>query len=282
MSYIQIKRILPITWLFSSILFFLIVTVAGPDFWLQPDKAEQVPRAATGNWLFGLAGIIVYFSEPVIWRFLLLRANQDAGVQDNNDDPLEEGVFQKLLSALASILFTLIIMLPTMVLSLFKPVFRALVLYTSLGNFGSMRDDTPLYKFFIVIVTIDILLYYLDGFAPEWKYNPVNALTKRMRLLPKPLTGHLANLLLVIHTALIYTLLLGVVAYDISHHPEKNKFATLALWWFILTVYTRLAFISANGDHQSFIKNISLRIALITFITLTISFISFIWPFYLS
>lgn len=270
------------TWLFSSILFFLIVTIAGPDFWLQLDKVEQVPRISAGNWLIGIAGIIVYISEPAIWRFLLLHANQDAGILDHNDDPLEAGVSHKLLSALSSILFTLIIMLPAIVISIFKPVFRALILYTSLGYLGSMKDDTPLYKIFVVIVALDILLYYLDGFAPEWKYNPVTALTQRMHFLKKPFAGYLANILLVIHMALIYTLLLGVVSYDLSRHPEKGRLETLALWWLILTLYTRLAFISAENDQQVLIKNIRPRVVLIIIITLAISFISFIWPFYFS
>ena len=279
---IQLTRILPVTWLFSSILFFFIATIAGPAFWPQMDKADQAPDLSASNWLLGIAGIIVYFSEPLIWHFHLLPVfeNRDSG--DSDDETSPTSVLRSILSTLASIIFTIVILLPAMVLSLFKPVFRALILYTSLSYFGSMRDDTPLYKFFAVVVTVDILLYYLDMLAPEWKYNPVNMLVKRMRFQNKSLTGFLANSLLVIHTALIYTLLLGVVWYDISLHPEKLKLEKLALWWLILTIYTRLSFISGEDNQQVPLKNLSITIVLITIITLAISFISFIWPFYFS
>jgi len=83
---------------------------------------------------------------------------------------------------------------------------------------------------------------------------------------------------LIIHTSLIYTLLLTMVYLDINKHPEKLKLENLALWWLILTVYSRMTFITENIDTS--LKNIPLRVVLLIILSLIISFISFIWPFY--
>ncbi len=271
---------IPITWLFSSILFFFIATVIAPQFWPQMDKAGQVFSGSNINRIMGVAGIIVYFSEPVIWHFNLLTQNKGPAESNLKDEVSKSGLFKNIASTIASATINLVIMLPAMVISMFRPVLRALVLFTSLSFFGSMHDDTALYKFFVVVVTMDILLYYTTQFAPNWKYNPVNIVLKLLDLQNKQFFKVIANFLLVIHTALIYSLLLAVVYYDVNKHPEKLKLQTLAIWWLVLTVYNRLSFSPGLSDKGIFIDGIGRRTIIITALTLIISFIGFLWPFY--
>ena len=269
-----------ITWLLGSLLFFFIASVVAPFFWPQMDKAGQVSADSTFNLTMGIAGIIVYFSEPVIWHFNLLTQNKGQAESNLRDEVSKSGVFKNIVSIVAPTAINLVIMLPAMIISMFKPVLRALVLFTSLSLFGSMKDDTALYKFFVVVVTTDILLYYITQFAPNWKYNPVNIVLKLLDLQNKQFFQVIANFLLVIHTALIYSLLLAVVYYDVNKHPEKLKLQTLAIWWLVLTVYNRLSFSPGFSDEGISFDRVSRRTIIITALTLIISFIGFLWPFY--
>ncbi len=273
---------MPILWLLSSILFFFIAVVVAPRFWPQMNKADQVPAATGIGWVLGIAGIIIYFTEPLIWHFNTLNLNSKTAASNSRDDRMKPDRFSYIVSIIAEGAVNLVVMLPAMVISMFKPVLRALVLFTSLSFFGSMKDDTALYSFFAVIVTIDVLLYYITQLAPNWKYNPVNMALKMIGPQQRPHLQFLENILLIIHTALIYSLLLTVVYYDISKHPEKLNLRNLALWWLILTVYNRLSFSPGLLDKGIGLKGMGPTSIFITILTLVISLLSFIWPFYFA
>jgi hypothetical protein len=132
----------------------------------------------------------------------------------------------------------------------------------------------------IIPVMTDILLYYVDMIAPKWKFNPVNALVSLIKIKNRKVARNTGSVLLIIHTALIYALLLNVVYYDINHHPENLNLTSLALWWLILTVYSRMSFISDDIDVTEALRSIPKRVLLINLLALVISFIGFIWPFY--
>ena len=110
------------------------------------------------------------------------------------------------------------------------------------------------------------------------KYNPIKLISRLIIIKNRSLAHYTGSILLIIHTSLIYSLLLTMVYYDINKHPEKLEFKNLALCWLILTVYTRMAFITENAD-ASF-KNIPRGALFLIILSLIISFFSFIWPFY--
>jgi len=269
---------MPYAWLLSSILFLLITSVVAPMFWPQMDN-----KAVTGltaiNWIFGIAGILIYFSEPIIWHINLLtqeiNSKKESKSAGENKEP-----FMDLLVYIGEIILLLIVMLPGIVIFMFKPVLRAMILYTSLSFLGSLKEGTNLYTLFSIVVTLDILMYYLEMAAPDWKYNPMNLIFRKIKLKNIMAAKIAANMLLIIHTALIYSLLLSVVYYDMYKHPANLNLKNLTLWWLILTIYNRMSFVSGNIKEAVSIENTSKRILLVNFLALIIFYIAFIWPFY--
>jgi hypothetical protein len=272
---------LPVAWLISSILFFLISSVVAPVFWSQLDKVDKPANLTTLNIILGISGIIVYCLEPIIWH------NNIYGVAEQKPVPVklqpektEKNWFSFITGTIISLIVVLFIGMPAMVLAMFKPVLRAMILYVSLSFLHIGSGNTGEHPLFVIMVTADIFLYYIGMIAPNWKYNPVNVLVRLIKIKNEIAARYTAGILLIIHTALIYSLLLSMVYADINHHPEKLNLGNLALWWFILTLYSRMSFISNDIDVNVTLRNIPGRILLINLLALVISFIGFIWPFY--
>jgi hypothetical protein len=272
---------LPMTWLISSILFFIISSVVAPVFWSQLDKVGKTTGLTTLHVILGISGIIVYILEPIIWQNTIYSAGeQNRRSLHSASEKKEKNWFSIIADLFISLLVVILIRLPAMVLMMFKPVLRAMILYVSLSflNIGSGHLGENI--LFVIPVMADILLYYLDMIAPKWKFNPVNALVSLIKIKNRRAARNTGSVLLIIHTALIYALLLNVVFYDINHHPENLNLTSLALWWLILTVYSRMSFISDDIDVTEALRNTPKRILLINLLALVISFIGFIWPFY--
>jgi hypothetical protein len=172
--------------------------------------------------------------------------------------------------------------LPYVVIIIFKPVLRAMILYVSLSFLNVGSGNLGEHPFFVIIVTADILLYYLGMIAPKWKFNPVHFLARLIKIKNREVARFTGSVLLIFHTALIYTLLLNLVYFDIQQHPEKLNLKNFAGWWLILTVYSRMSFISDDFDVGETLKNTPKRVLLIDILTLILSFVSFLWPFYFA
>ncbi|MGB3155896.1 MAG: hypothetical protein WBB06_14915 [Chitinophagaceae bacterium] len=273
---------LPLTWLISSILFFFIATVVAPLFWPQLDKVDKVTEFTASHIILGISGIIVYILEPIIWHNTMYGTDEKKIVQEPVPDVKKESWFLLITELVISTALGLLISLPYVCILIFKPVLRAMILYVSLSFLNLGSGNLGEHPVFVIIVTADILLYYLGMIAPKWKFNPVNALAGLIKIKNRRAARYAGSILLIIHTALIYALLLNMVYYDIIRHPEKLNLKNLALWWLILTVYSRMSFITDDFDVNELFKNVPLRIILINLLALVISFISFIWPFYFA
>ena len=269
---------LPITWLISSILFFVIASVVAPIFWVQFNRVDSRTELTTLNIILGISGIIVYLLEPVIWFNNIHTTDKEKAVTEDETTPGKESLTSFIADLIVKGVLLIVIGIPFLFLAWFKPVLRAMILYVSLGFLNVGSGNLGEHPLFVYPVIADILLYYLNVIAPDWKYNPVKLISRLFIIKNRSLARYTGSILLIIHTALIYTLLLTMLYYDINRHPEKLELKNLALWWLILTVYSRMAFITENVD-ASF-KNIPRRVLLLTILSLIISFISFIWPFY--
>ncbi len=270
-----------LTWLLSSMLFFFISVIIGPKFWFQLSQIRPGAGSLPLNRVFGIAGIIIYVLEPVTWHYqaFVLQHNPPDVQQKEAGGPL---TFIRVIDLCFSLIAGMLIAIPYVFLLIFKPVLRALILYTSLSYLGNIQEGSILYRFFTLAVSADILLYYLGLLAPQWKYNPVHALSRLIRFQRPEIISVIARLLLVIHTALIYTLLLTVVYFDAQKHPGRPAVGKLLFWWFLLTVYCRAAFTNPdNGFAFSFLQ-MDRRRLLLHFLALVISFLAFLWPFYFA
>jgi hypothetical protein len=272
---------LPLAWLISSILFFIISSVVAPIFWSQLDQVDKTAGLTTQHIILGISGIIVYMLEPIIWHNTIYAAGEEnAKPFHSAPEKKEKNWFSIIADLLISLLVIIFIRLPAMVLMMFKPVLRAMILYVSLSFLHIGSGHLGESRLFVIPVMADILLYYLDMIAPKWKYNPVNALVSLIKIKNRKVARTTGSVLLIIHTALIYALLLNVVFFDINHHPENLNLISLALWWLILTVYSRMSFINDDIDVAEALRNTPKRIILINILALIISFVGFVWPFY--
>jgi len=277
---IRRRHHIPIAWLISSILFFLIVNVVAPVFWPQLANVGNPAELSALNILLGISGIVVYVTEPFIWHIYKYGAEKREPEEKKETGIKKEGRLLLVTGLVISTALELLISLLYIFIIIFKPVFRSMILYVSLsflnrdsGNLG----ESPL---FVIPVTTDILLYYLDMMAPEWKFNPVNVINRLIKIRNMRLAFYTGSILLIVHTALIYAFLLNVVYDDIYHHPEELKLKNLALWWLMLTVYTRLSFLTDEVDVAGILKGSSKKFWIINIIALLLSLIGFIWPYY--
>jgi hypothetical protein len=271
---------LPITWLISSILFFVIASVVAPVFWSQFNRVDSKTELTSLNIILGISGIIVYLLEPVIWFNNIHATEKEKAVAEDKTIPEKEGWLSFIANLMVTGVFLILIGIPYFLLAWFKPVLRAMILFVSLSFLNVGAGNVGEHPLFVFPVILDVLLYYLHAIAPDWKYNPVKLISGLIIIKNRTLARYAGSILLIIHTALIYSLLLTMVYYDMNRHPEKLTLKNLALWWLVLTVYSRMSFITDDIDVTEALRNIPKRILLITLLTLIISFIGFIWPFY--
>ncbi len=270
---------LPYIWLLSSILFFFIAVFIAPKFW------DQYSGSLAGEWnlqlnpVFGFAGIIVYFLEPVIWHNIINSKGTTTKEFEKEEEPGQSTVVV-LLKFILTLTSGMILAVPYLFFIIIKPGLRALILYTSLSFFGKVNNNSGLLLFFIIIVSIDCIIYYIDLLAPKWKYNPGKLMGGFIRFNQNRSTAVITNILLIIHTALIYTLLLNLVYAELIARPDNKSPVYLGIWWLILTVYCRVSFTKPNSADLLFFLTMKRRVLLINFLALAISYISFIWPFY--
>jgi hypothetical protein len=271
---------LPFVWLISSILFFFIASVVAPLFWPQLDKVNTKTQLTTLNIILGMSGILVYILEPFIWHNNIFRSAKEKSIVPKDFAGKNESRFSMIAKLVISSAFGFLIMIPYLFTLFFKPVLRAMILYVSLSFLNIGHGNLGEHPLFVIPVIADILFYYLNMIAPNWKFNPINVITGIIKIKDRSAARYIGSIFLIIHTALIYALLLGVVYYDVNRHPEKLDLRMLAWWWLILTVYTRSAFIADNFDIVKLFESMSRKDILLNILAFGISFSSFIWPFY--
>lgn len=273
---------LPFAWLFSSIFFFLISSVIAPMFWVQFDYVDQFANSTPLNLLLGLGGIFIYCSEPFIWHNLY--GNQIPAATDEKSQTAvtTESWFSLLGRLLLYGVMGLLIAAPYVGIMIFKPIFRAMILYVSLRLLNVIGVDIWVHPLFIVPVVFDILLYYFGQFLPAGKFNPIPALTRWIKI-KNPIPARiLTNITIIAYTALIYSLLLHVFHHDIQQNPDHLSLKNLSWWWWCLTVYVYIPRIPDDFDADEFFASIPNKTMILTGLSIIISYLSFIWPFYFA
>ena len=171
---------------------------------------------------------------------------------------------------------------PIMVFTLFKPVFRALILLTSFSYLGLPGGESRL---FVILVMSDILLYYINMIFPKWGLNPAQITAVFFRIKQKPLLLRICTLFYIFYTAVIYFFISGI-GYDIEpgHHYVKGEREILLIFsWVLATIFTRLPFIinAFEGINiTDYFKKMPWRHIVFQIIILAISFIAYMWRFW--
>jgi hypothetical protein len=274
---------LPISWLISSILFYFISSVVAPLFWPQLNVVDKSTEPSILNIVLGISGILIWLLEPFIYHNNIYRSEV---VKSDTPGEHSEKKGMSLFSLIASTIVMTVVAIfaagPYVAILIFKPVFRAIVLWVSLSFLNIGDGNTAAHPLFFIPVVADVFLYYIGMIAPKWTLNPVNRIINFITFKKRDLSRIAGSLLLIIHTALIYALLQNVVYYDFNKHPGKLDLKMLAWWWLFLTIYTRMSFLTDDFDLFEIIRTTPRRVIIITVIGLVISFISFIWPFYFA
>lgn len=273
----------PLAWLLGSVLFFFIVVVLGPQLWAGLESPGSAPTHSTANQVLAWMGLIAFFTEPLIWHYILLLRARNTTRQLTLS---LQGVTPRAQSGW-NYLYTLAISffwaLPTAVFFIFKPILRALLLFLSLSFLGDVQAPGNNWNlFFNVAVATDIFLYYLCRLAPNWKYNPVNMLLRVFVIRNSRAARLTADLLLILHTAMTSSLLLSIMYASFQTAGQAPAFRTLAGWWLALTLYNRLSLQPGREDDTTDMRRPPVKVILLEALQLGVSFLAFLWPFYFS
>ena len=273
----------PLAWLLGRMLVFFVVVVVGPQFWTGLEKPGSVPTHSAANKVLAWMGLIAFFTEPLIWHYmLLLNARKTTRQLDLPVQKLNSGTrsgWDKVFY-FASALFWAI---PTAVFFIFKPILRALLLFLSLSFLGDVQAPGNSWNsFFNWAVAIDIFLYYLCRLAPAWKYNPVNILLRVFVLRNTRPARLAADLLLILHTAVTSSLLLSIMYAGFRLEGQAPDFRTLAGWWLALTLYNRLSLKPGLEDEPADNRMPPPNVLALEAVQLGVSLLAFLWPFYFN
>ena len=265
---------LMIAWLLSSLLFFLFSRTIVPFFW-DEDFQSQNLNIGTIHTVLGIIGIFTYFIEPII---SVLYRPKDDNEQSNKKTSLRE---QNLFPAIINNVLFMILLLPMGVISFLRPVFRALILYTSFSFLNLPGGESPL---FVTIVGGDILLYYLNNLFPSWKLSPANFVISYFKITQRPVLLKISVLFFILFTAIVYSFWLKVGYYsEPGHKALKGEREILLLFsWFFATIYIRMPFIPDDLDIIALLKKMPAKMLLFQIITLVISFAGYMWDYFTS
>lgn len=273
----------PLTWLLGSGLFFFIVVVLGPSLWTSLEKPGGAPTHNAANRTLAWMGLIAYFTEPLIWHYALLLNAQRIAVQSSLSLQRMKSTGSSMGDKLFSFAMALFWAMPAAVFFIFKPVLRALLLFLSLAFLGDVQAPGNSWNgFFNIVVALDIFFYYLCRLAPNWKYNPINILLRIVVIRSSRPARLIADLLLILHTALISSLLLTLMYVGFRLEGHETSLRTLAGWWLALTLYNRLSLNPGREDETVELRQIRKEAVLLEVLQLGVSFLAFIWPFYFS
>ena len=279
---VNLRLSLPVAWLLSSIFFFFITSLIAPAFWTQLDTIDPWTYSGPLNLVLGLSGIFIYCSEPFIWHNLYGNARQTEQDEKSQTAVTTESWFSLIGRLILYGILGLFIAAPYVGITIFKPIFRAMILYVSIRLLNVTGGDIWVHPLFIVPVVFDILLYYFGQFLPAGKFNPIPALTRWFKI-KNPIPARiLTTMTIIAYTALIYSLLLHVFHYDLQQNPDHLSLKNLSWWWWCLTVYIYIPHIPDDFDADDFFSSIPRKALILTSLSIIISYISFIWPYFLA
>jgi hypothetical protein len=152
------------------------------------------------------------------------------------------------LEMLVAALVALLVSFPFSILMIFKPIFRALILYSSFNYLHWLGADGNKMWLFNLIVALDILFYYIGLFFPSWKNNPLRWLGSLLQVNSQSWLRLLPRFLMILHAAIIYSLLLNLAHHTIASITNASDWYVVISYWILFTVYTRFSFLPDDFD----------------------------------
>ncbi|MEP7237095.1 MAG: hypothetical protein ABI685_04505 [Ferruginibacter sp.] len=274
-----------IVWLLSTLLFCLFTGTIAP-LYISLGNGKQAASTDTLHKILGVIGICAYLIVPV---YLTVFNNPEEDEKPNKrsgssgkSSILLDG--QGLIASIINTALSVIIGLPVMALTFFKPVLRALILLTSFSYLGLPGGESRL---FVIIVMSDILLFYINMIFPKWGINPAEIAAVAFRIKKRPLLLNIGTVFYIFYTALIY-FFISSIGYNKEpwHHYVKGEREVLLIGsWVMATIFTRLPFIinAIDGiDIIGYLKKMPGRYLIFQIAILVISFIAYMWPYFMG
>ncbi len=268
-----------ITWFIASVVFYIISKWISPFFWNGIEQVYQNTTLTNADILLGIAGILAFIIEPVIWQNNIYAAS----VEPAKSMPFKPAILQPwwkdALEMFVSLLVALLVSFPFSILMIFKPIFRALILYSSFNYLHLMGPTGNEMGLFNLIVGLDVLFYYLGMVFPSWKYNPLRLLGSLLHINSQSWVQILPKFLMILHAAIIYSLLLNLTHYSINSVTSSEDWYMLTMYWILFTVYTRFSFLPDDFDLLLTLKTMPLKYIVINIFIFGLSYWSFLQPF---
>ncbi len=266
-------------WLAGTILFFLFYNLAIPFLLGSIDDYNPVTGITSNNLFFVICGLFIYFIEPLVHYSFTYQQQKE---NDENLAKLNVNVVPGSIADFIAVFFRFIgiffWVMPYMILVWGKPVFRALILLESFSllNFGDGES-----RLFVIILTTDIFLYYINLVFPNWKHSP-NKLIARSAWFGRSIVYRIGRFSSIIFTAIICSAFATGAYQQTGYIRDKSEEFIILLWfWYLLTLYVRMDYIGSNIDNlYETVKAMPRRNLLLNILILVISFIGFMWRYF--
>jgi multisubunit Na+/H+ antiporter MnhG subunit len=282
-TYIKSPSIL--VWVLSTILFCFFSSTIAP-LYISFDKVTETAPVDTIHKVLGIIGICSFLIVPV-YLTIFKEPYEDEKADKKSTSwgtrfTLIEG--QGLIASIINTAIAAVIGLPIIALTFFKPIFRALILLISFSYLGLPGGESRL---FVIIVMSDILLWYINMIFPKWGFNPAEIAAVVFRVKKRPVLLNICTLFYIFYTALIYYFLssMGYNSEPGYQDIKGEREILLVASWIFATIYIRLPFI-LNAlealDIIGYLKKIPGRYIFFHVIILAISFIAYMWPYFMG
>lgn len=269
-----------IAWFIASLIFYIISKWITPFFWKGIEQVYENTSLTTVDALMGMAGILAFIIEPVIWQNNIYAAAVHPEKSLPAKPVLQQAWWRDGFDMLVAMLVALLVSFPFSILMIFKPIFRALILYSSFNYLHLLGDTGNKMWLFNLLVGLDILFYYVGLFFPSWKYNPLRLLGTVLQVNTQSLLRFLPKGLMILHAAIIYSLLLNLSHHTINQLDAAEDWYTLTFYWGLFTVYTRFSFLPDDFDLILTLNTMPWKYLVFNLIIFGLSYWSFLQPFF--
>lgn len=260
-------------WLLTTLLFILLSGSIAPVFW-SASFSNNIPAHNIKNIILGVCGIFAFLIEPlVIEIYAQAKKDEDTEYRKHN------GHNQGLLLSLLNMVLLILLAMPAGIIYFLRPVFRAMLLYTSFVYLKLPGGESLL---FVTVVMLDIALYYVGMWSS--KLSLPGFVVRYFNIKSHPRLLSIGTLFFIFHNALIYFLIASIGYNNNSAHKTAGEQEVLlASFWILATLYTRLPFLPDDiNDLVGYLGRIPRRYLLFQIVILTISFVTYMWPYFMG
>jgi hypothetical protein len=255
-------------WLVSTLLFASVTGTVASDFWSASFIKNSTIEHDTLHFILGIAGVLAFLIEPVILKIY------EQPEKGKNTANVENHGF---LRTLANGIFLVLLIAPMSILSVLRPVLRAMLLIIS---FGYLKIGGPESAPCVIVVLLDIVLYYCGMFSEKLSLPAFVVSVFNIKAHPRLL--NIGTLFFIFYNALIYFFIASVGYYKESSHQTPGVQAYLLIcFWIVATMYTRAIYLPDDtSDLVGYFKKMPKRYVIFQAVILSISFVTYMWPYF--